>query len=65
MSSKDITVDINQNPDTGMYVGQVVNVPGIICQGKTFDQVSQRILAAYDKYVSYLAQKQTIVPKNF
>lgn len=65
MSNNTIPVQVKQNPKTGVYVGRAINIPSIVCQGDSREQLDRRLKAAHAKYVSFLASKENIVEKIF
>ncbi len=59
---KDFTVVIEQDED-GIYVGKVPDIPGCYTQGKTVQQVLERIREAIQVCIE--SEKEEIIPLKF
>lgn len=59
---KDFTVVIEQDED-GMYIGKVPDIPGCYTQGKTVQQVLERIQEAIQVCIE--SEKEEIIPLKF
>ena len=47
------TIIIEQNPETGMYVGQCLQVPAAISQGDTYEELMDNMKDAIDLVLGY------------
>lgn len=52
-SIMEYTIIIEQNPETGMYVGQCLQVPAAISQGNTCEELMDNMKDAIDLVLSY------------
>ncbi len=59
---KDFTVVIEQDED-GIYIGKVPDIPGCYTQGKTVQQVLERIQEAIQVCIE--SEKEEIIPLKF
>ena len=51
------TIIIEQNSETGMYVGQCLQVPAAISQGNTYEELMDNMKDAIDLVLGYYRDK--------
>lgn len=58
---KNIEVLVFENPDTGRFTGQIVDLPQIIVEADNREALFALMRDAYDKFLEELKTKDTIV----
>ena len=59
MKHRHNTLTLKYWKDGDWYVGQIVEVPAVISQGETFEELNKNILDAYELVVQHLRDTAT------
>ena len=58
MKIHEFTAQIEKDPDIGLYVGNIPNVPGAHTQGKTLDELNKNLKEVLELCLEEMSKKE-------